>query len=660
MSVNVSPKSQSGDQGSPIVLNDLSEDVVSNDKNEIELNSDQFNNKSNLLDEDRTLDASPIKQKDFIRMNKQSLKKSKTDDIKKIDSKDLEDKNTENEEKKPAKKLDPIVDKMSTSVDVNDPETPHGSGLIRLNSERAFQSTRKREPSSNFKKASKIAEAETQPEKFKDKTRSKRSASRQQERANSPEIITSIKSQQVLASKFIKQYNDILEVLNINTDELDLNSTIEILQKLAFIKNDPNSLNFEEETLMVLKFWKMIGGEGNEGKIKKQNLLSVCLDIMNLYTPVIFVPDTKNHSFKTWREINGIYVFSRDEALKIHRMFFSFYQNRQNLSKKKVEKEVAPETYPFRPEINKESDYLAKERQKKVGSLNSNQRDEYIQKEKKRIEEKREKFIKDKQETEILQCTFKPKILPRSFSIAKNPPKENPNLNVDKKPIQPLEPSKKTASVDKNQSSRPDIGTEKLKTQHAVRKASCRGKIVQPDKLELSSANESLKKKLHQKSNSFSMEDNKLINSPIKPNSSKPDKRDSKNFIISVNSPKIQNKDIKNEVFNKKNSKSITEELKVNRILKNDEKNSTGTDSSLTIKETSSRDQNLMSRTYTDSIEVKNSFENLETIGISPTVHKPIVKSRTTTEKYIALGNFITEHNLSEDAAEQLRKLLFL
>ena len=75
----------------------------------------------------------------------------------------------------------------------------------------------------------------------------------EEEKKKNLTISTSLRSQQVLAMKFIKEFNEIVTELGIIKDEIDINSTMLILHKLNFIKNDPKSSNFEEESILILR-----------------------------------------------------------------------------------------------------------------------------------------------------------------------------------------------------------------------------------------------------------------------------------------------------------------------------------------------------------------------------------------------------------------------
>ena len=232
----------------------------------------------------------------------------------------------------------------------------------------------------------------------------KRSSSKANEGRNPLELTLSLRSQQVLTNKFIKEFNNSIETSEINSEKLDLNSVIAILQQLNFIKNDPSGNKFEEETMLVLKLWKL---SKCENFIAKSHFLATCLHIMNLPLPEGSEQD----------------VYSVEEALQIHKTMFPLYQNKQLMvtqKKKKVEKDKALEECSFKPKINEDSKYMASEKKRRFGSVGSQLRDEYFEWKNSRFEEKRKQIKQEKEEMEIEECTFKPVIFSRSFSKPKN------------------------------------------------------------------------------------------------------------------------------------------------------------------------------------------------------------------------------------------------
>ena len=93
----------------------------------------------------------------------------------------------------------------------------------------------------------------------------------------------------------------------------------------------------------------------------------------------------------------------------------------------KHDKETNPEEYKFKPEINLKSENLSKESHRRVGSLHSKKRTEYLEKVDRKIEDKREKLQKEREDKELQLCTFKPTLI-RSFSRPKESNKEHRTL----------------------------------------------------------------------------------------------------------------------------------------------------------------------------------------------------------------------------------------
>ncbi|OMJ86974.1 hypothetical protein SteCoe_11369 [Stentor coeruleus] len=265
----------------------------------------------------------------------------------------------------------------------------------------------------------------------------KRTASKPQERPGSCELITtSLKSQEVLANKFIKEFEKIIKELEIQNEEIDLNDTITVLTKLEFINNEPGTSSFDNEVSQVDKLWRTLGGITT---VKVSSLLTMCLHVMNLYKSNSYFTDTNCHNIKTWSLVNGIYVYSQEEALKIHKNFFSFYQNRRLGYKKRQLEEKPLEDCPFKPTINSASEVIAYETREKLGAIGSQKREEYLQLKKIEIEQKREKIKNKKEENEISECTFKPTV---NNSFNKTSTSDMFNNTIEKPPIVKEKPIK--------------------------------------------------------------------------------------------------------------------------------------------------------------------------------------------------------------------------
>ncbi|OMJ78108.1 hypothetical protein SteCoe_22175 [Stentor coeruleus] len=163
-----------------------------------------------------------------------------------------------------------------------------------------------------------------------EKSPTKRSASKTQDEHINYDITTSLKSQEVLANKFVKEYEIAVQNLNLQSENIDFGNTVTLLTILGFINNDPGSLTYDNEMHLVNKLWESLGGMMN---IKVSSLLTMCLHIMNLYKANSYFTDEKCANIKTWVFMHGIHVYRHEEVLKIHKKYYEFYQNR-SLGKK--------------------------------------------------------------------------------------------------------------------------------------------------------------------------------------------------------------------------------------------------------------------------------------------------------------------------------------
>ena len=219
-----------------------------------------------------------------------------------------------------------------------------------------------------------------------------------------------LKSQQVLAQKFTKEFNEVISALNIDTEKIDKFSAIKSLICLNFIRDNKEHPKYEEEKVLVDKLFKLIGGGEN---IQSPNLLKICLAILNIHIPSMTCSDIDDNSQYGIYE-NEIYSITKANVVKVHKLFSQFYENRQ-LSQQLI-KQIQAEEYSFKPQISAGSEAIAKEVQKRAGSLCSQKREEFIQQEKKKTLDKIEKLRKEKEEEEAKLCTFKPNILKKSNS----------------------------------------------------------------------------------------------------------------------------------------------------------------------------------------------------------------------------------------------------
>ena len=201
------------------------------------------------------------KRKNFIKNNIQKLKKTQNLEVKILSSEEIIQTTEKNKKDffesilpKPIKTLE-----NTEKLGINLSTSKFSKTEIKISE--IFQSKETKKiraehfPFESQKTAEKILKntEDHQREKNKEITAPKRSSSRAENRDLSSEITTSIKSQQVLANKFTKEFNAVLSKANINSDEIDYNTMVLVLQNMNFIKNDPKSKKFEEESLMVLK-----------------------------------------------------------------------------------------------------------------------------------------------------------------------------------------------------------------------------------------------------------------------------------------------------------------------------------------------------------------------------------------------------------------------
>ncbi|OMJ73262.1 hypothetical protein SteCoe_28073 [Stentor coeruleus] len=220
---------------------------------------------------------------------------------------------------------------------------------------------------------------------------------------------TSIKSHQVLAKKFTKEFQEVVLALSIQSETCTVEDATKMLLCLNFIRNNPEHPKYSEEKALVDRFFKTINA--NEEVLLK-NMLKMSLAVMNIYIPSLTteIDDQENPENS---QVAGLSM-TKDDVLKIHKQFNVFYENRQ-LSNQVV-KNIQQEEYPFKPQLTPGTEALAKEVQKRAGSLCSVKREAFVQREKQKTQEKNEKLKKEKEEREAQFCTFKPSLLTKSTS----------------------------------------------------------------------------------------------------------------------------------------------------------------------------------------------------------------------------------------------------
>lgn len=456
------------------------------------------------------------------------------------------------------------------------------------------------------------------PNKNEEKA-NKRSSSKAPEGFN--EITTSLKSQEFLANKFIKDFNSALIELDAGTDLIDLEKLTLFLEKLRFIKNDRLSKGHEEESAQVLKLWKMINGEST---VKVQNLLSICLNIMNLYSPNGHSADSECTNLKSWSFMNGIFVYNSDEALKIHKMFYQFYQNRRLAPKKVTESLDLSQEYSFKPMINRNSRDLASEGKNRYGSLGSQKREEFLNKKKEEIVKQREKVVSSKDEIEVKNNTFQGNLIGRSGS------KQKKIETQAKSPILKTEPRKIPLIPRKDQRKPLTTASARAENEKISVIKECQTVKVQSN-LERIKKNKEEKEKRneqnifkHKRTNSNVKE----IKGPVKVfrnclNSEK---------VSGTQTPIIDNLTGRSEILGFDNEISINSPLMSSEIVGTKDFN-----------DDFFRDENE------EEEEKKN--EEMNFFGKMPTFQ---ANNHAAT---LQLISFINEHNLTEDSADKLLKI---
>ena len=143
----------------------------------------------------------------------------------------------------------------------------------------------------------------------------------------SPSII---KSEKVLALKFIKEFNNKFDVISGGKTELDMDETILLLQDMFFFIVDSDFQRAEIEGALFKKMWKILGAE-ESNEISMDNLKTFLLGIMNYFIPTIAHDD---ESTSLGKFISEKYYLRQEEVLRIHRMFMPLYENRISMLKK--------------------------------------------------------------------------------------------------------------------------------------------------------------------------------------------------------------------------------------------------------------------------------------------------------------------------------------
>jgi hypothetical protein len=442
---------------------------------------------------------------------------------------------------------------------------------------------------------------------------------------NSNEITTSLRSQEVLANKFIKEFHSALADMQKVSETIDLKSAIDLLAKLRFLKNDSGCTKQDEESSLMVKLWKLINGELTA---KVQNLLCVLLNILHLYSPSGHLADASCTGVKSWMFVNGIFVYNSDEALKIHRMFYQLYQNRRLAPKKVTESQDLSSDYSFKPQINRVSRDLASEGRNRYGSLGSQKREDFLNKKKEEVLKQRDQLVKKTDEIEVNSCTFQPTLLARSGSkqkkpeiVLKNPaPKPEPR----KAPVLKKVPGK-VQDFTSPKSEKPKIEVNQEFYSAKVQKEIERMKKVRDEKEKKAEGNIFR----HKKSNSFANNEG-----PVKAFNLRP----SGNQKVDLKKEEtLERLTDRSEVLHFDNNLSLNSPL-----LISDTKSVEVFDDQFDKRMKTFEDEEIPDESIDSSVDVARTIPSLKVPNHAAALQ---------------LITFINEHNLSEDSAEKLLQI---
>ncbi|CAG9315007.1 unnamed protein product [Blepharisma stoltei] len=254
---------------------------------------------------------------------------------------------------------------------------------------------------------------------------------KEQEAPSPPkEKFISSKSEQVLIAKLKKEMQEAFTFLDPeNEDKLNYSNTVQLLEKLFLIKNKPENNKNSEEKELVIKMWKLLGGDS--GFASRKNLEIFIMGIMNYYHPEMSASIDQSSSVTSsiGRLVDGEFALLEDEVAKLHRVFYMFYENRTNQThhsninptyKNRVE-------YTFRPQINKDSSKMADGvKLRRTESLGTNKsHEDYLISEKQKVDEKINKLKKEYEHENRKECTFKPSINKKpAYKMAEKNPKD--------------------------------------------------------------------------------------------------------------------------------------------------------------------------------------------------------------------------------------------
>lgn len=148
------------------------------------------------------------------------------------------------------------------------------------------------------------------------------------------------KSEKVLASKFIKEFNKKFDEISMGNTFLDFDETKELFKGMFFVSDyEENAVKKDNEEKLYEKFWKITGCEENK-KISMDSLRTFLMGVMNLFLPSM---SNRDEVVGLGKVVSERYYLNQNETLRIHKMYLSYYDNRitslkKTAQQKKVEK----------------------------------------------------------------------------------------------------------------------------------------------------------------------------------------------------------------------------------------------------------------------------------------------------------------------------------
>lgn len=132
------------------------------------------------------------------------------------------------------------------------------------------------------------------------------------------------KSEKVLASKLVKEFNSAFEEAGKGKFCLNEKETKALLMKMNFLVGEKG------EEKLLSKMWNLVGGE-KTGEVSMENLRTFVLGVMNLFL------QSMGHSEPATglgRIIGNRYYMNQEEVLKVHKYFLLFFGNKNSAARK--------------------------------------------------------------------------------------------------------------------------------------------------------------------------------------------------------------------------------------------------------------------------------------------------------------------------------------